>query len=429
METIVALATPPGNSGVAVIRLSGDGCKQILTKIVGEEFEIIPRTMYLKKVKVGQAVDNCLVVFFAAPFSFTGEDVVEIQSHGGYFLAQSIIDECVRLGARPASAGEFSKRAFLNGKMSLDQAEGLMELINAETKLQLELGSKLMDGKLLGFIEQVSGELTDILAEIEAKLDYPEYEYSQAESSNVLLRLKEIKDRIESIVATSQKGQIIKNGIKVALTGAPNVGKSSLLNALTNSNKAIVTEIAGTTRDVVEGEYIYKGIVFKLFDTAGIREGADRVEQIGIERALLAVEDADIVLKIFDSNNSFEVQTSKPVISVANKSDEQKLAGKDIIVSAKTGENIEKLKEMIFDKTVGENLNNGAFYLTNARHTECMVRAAKNLAEAIEVFNNTTFDIVSNIIKQAWHALKEITGETGEEEIVDKIFSKFCLGK
>lgn len=429
METIVSLATPPGNSGVAVIRISGGKSKEILQKLIKENFNFNPRQMYLKKVYAGKVVDTCLVVYFKSPFSFTGEDVAEIQLHGGFLLAQTIIDECIKFGAIPASAGEFSKRAFLNGKLSLDQAEGIMDLINAETKLQAELGSKLLNGKLMEVVTNIANNLTDILAEIEAKLDYPEYEYTQTETTNVLTRLNEILQNLNSFLTTSANGLIIKNGVKVAITGAPNVGKSSLLNALTKTNKAIVTDIAGTTRDIVEGEYVYKGVMFRLFDTAGIRDNADKVEQIGIERALKTVEDADIVLKVFDINNNYQVQTNKPTITIANKSDTKTLTNKDITVSAKTGKNLEALKELIFTKTVGTNLDGNQLYLTNARHIDCIKRAINCLNEVVTIFNETSLDIISNLIKQAWHALCEITGQIGDEEIIDKIFAKFCLGK
>ena len=367
METIVALATPPGNSGVAVIRISGQDAKEILQKMICENLNFTPRMMYLKDVVADNVKDNCLVVYFAAPNSFTGEDVVEIQSHGGYHLAQMIINQCIKYGARPALAGEFSKRAFLNGKMTLDQAEGIMVLINAETVLLASAGSKLLNGRMLEMVQNVSNQLTDILAETEAKLDYPEYEYTQAETTNTLNRLNSIFKEVSNFINTSVHGQVIKNGVKVALTGAPNVGKSSLLNALTETDKAIVTSIAGTTRDVIEGEYIYKGILFRMFDTAGIRESADEVESIGIKRALNVVKDADLVLKVFDGTTNYEVKTTKPTITVGNKSDINKSKDTDIMVSAKTGENIEKLKQLIFEKTVGEEINTNNFYLTDRK--------------------------------------------------------------
>ena len=309
METIVALSTPAGNSGVAVIRISGDNSKNILNKItrINEEFE--PRKMYLRRVYIDDYYDTCLVVYFRAPFSFTGEDVVEIQSHGGYFLAQKIIKECISLGCNLASAGEFSKRAFINGKISVDQAEGIMDLINAETDAQARISSSLMHGMLKERISTYQSTLTDILAETEAKLDYPEYDFEPEQKDTTKQKLQSIIDDLNQLINDSNNGLMIKNGVKVAIVGSPNVGKSSLLNALTNSEKAIVTNIAGTTRDIVEAEYEYKGIIFRLYDTAGIHESDDIVESIGIERAKQAIQDADLVLRVRDDANLCEVET------------------------------------------------------------------------------------------------------------------------
>ncbi len=433
MSTIVALATPAGNSGVAVIRISGEKSKTILQKLIKEDLDFEPRKMYLKNVYVGEIVDTALVVFFSAPNSFTGEDVVEIQSHGGYLLAQKIIDEAISHGATMATPGEFSKRAFINGKLSIDQAEGIMDLINAESELQARLGSSLMQGQLKENINKIQLTLTEVLAEIEAKLDYPEYEYTTAETTNILETLKEIKTKLTSLIDDSKNGSVIKNGIKVAIVGAPNVGKSSLLNALTKSQKAIVTNIAGTTRDIIEADYEYKGIIFKLYDTAGIHESDDEVEKIGISRAKQTLEDCDLVLLVSDENNICDIITDKPSIKIFNKSD--LLNKKDIkssnyiYVSTKTNENIENLKEVIFNKTITFDIKSNQLYITNTRHIECVKNCISRLDNVISTFSTSTMDVISNEIKSAWSYLGEITGTTSNETIIDKIFSKFCLGK
>lgn len=430
METIVALTTPAGNSGVAVIRVSGDKSKEILQKLIREEIEFEPRKMYLKNVYFKDLIDKCLVVFFKNPMSYTGEDVAEIHSHGGYFLAQSIIEEILTLGARLADKGEFSKRAFINGKMSLDQAEGVIDLINAESEMQAKSGSNLLFGKLKDMIIDYQNQITDILAEIEAKLDYPEYEYTENESSNVLNKITEIVKNLEDILSDSKNGLIIKNGVQIAIVGAPNVGKSSLLNAMTKSNKAIVTNIAGTTRDIVEAEYNYKGIIFRLFDTAGIHESDDVVEKIGIERAKQAIENCDLILKISTPDSKCEIETNKPSIDIFNKSDLINERNENYFyISAKNLENIEDLKQLIFDKTVSSNFNSNKLYLTNTRHIEAVRLAVNSLKNAIKIFNETTFDIISSEIKSAWMYLGEISGVVSDEAILDKIFSKFCLGK
>ena len=431
METIVSLATPAGNSGVAVIRVSGEKSKEILQNLIGEKLDFEPRKMYLKNVNIKDFQDQCLVVFFKGPFSFTGEDVVEIQSHGGYFLAQQIIEECLNFGARLADRGEFSKRAFINGKISLDQAEGIIDLINAESEMQAKTSSSLMGGELKNLISTYQEELTNILAEIEAKLDYPEYEYDENESNSVKIRLNTLIENFNNLLRNSDSGLKIKNGVKVAIVGAPNVGKSSLLNALTKSNKAIVTNIAGTTRDVVEAEYEFNGILFRLYDTAGIHESEDIVEKIGIDRALKTLEDCDIVLKVSTINDMCDIETDKPSIEIFNKSDliNEKPDNKYLYVSAETGENINTLKQLIFDKTINTDIKQNKMFLTNTRHIECIKLAKQSLIQAVEMFDFSTFDIISSEIKSAWSYLGEVSGIVSDEAIIDKIFAKFCLGK
>ena len=431
MKTIVSLATPAGNSGVAVIRISGEKSKEILQKLIKQNLDFEPRKMYLKNVYFGDLTDKCLVVFFNNPFSFTGEDVAEIHSHGGYYIAQQIINECVNSGCSLAEAGEFSKRAFINGKMSIDQAEGIMDLINAESEMQAKAGSSLMQGKLKEKIENYQNQLTEILAEIEAKLDYPEYEYTDDETSNIKEKLNNLIQEFSSLINESKSGLMIKNGIKVAIVGAPNVGKSSLLNALTKSEKAIVTNIAGTTRDIVEAEYEFNGIIFRLFDTAGIHESDDIVEKIGIDKALKTLDDADLVLKVSSPDDICEIQTDKPYIEVFNKTDvlKEKKDNKYFYVSATNNKNIDNLKQEIFNKTISGSLKSDKLYLTNTRHIEAVKNAKLALENIANIFDFTTMDIISSEIKTAWNSLGEVSGVTSDEAIIDKIFSKFCLGK
>ena len=431
MKTIVSLATPAGNSGVAVIRISGEKSKEILQKLIKQDLDFEPRKMYLRNVYFGDLIDKCLVVFFNNPMSYTGEDVAEVQSHGGYYIAQQIIQECINLGCSLAEAGEFSKRAFINGKMSIDQAEGIMDLINAESELQAKAGSSLMQGKLKEKIEVYQNQLTDILAEIEAKLDYPEYEYTDDETTNVKEKLNSLINEFSSLIDESKSGLMIKNGIKVAIVGAPNVGKSSLLNSLTKSDKAIVTNIAGTTRDIVEAEYEFNGIIFRLFDTAGIHESDDIVERIGIDKALKTLDDADLVLKVSSPDDICEIQTNKPCIDVFNKTDilKDKIYDKYFYVSATNNENIDNLKQEMFNKTISGSLKSDKLYLTNTRHIDAVKNAKLALENITNIFDFTTMDIVSSEIKTAWNSLGEVSGVTSDEAIIDKIFSKFCLGK
>lgn len=433
-DTIVALATPPGKAGVAVVRISGSKSHDILKTITKNNSDFLPRYMYLKDIYLQDIVDNALVVYFKAPNSYTGEDVAEIQCHGGYFIAQQVISACQKLGARMADPGEYSKRAFLNGKLTFDKAEGIIDIINAESEAQAHAGSVLMQGKLFEIISQLQSELTDILAEIEAKLDYPEYEYSDVENKQVLNRLSAIDNKLAELLSTQISGLKIKNGVKIAIIGAPNAGKSSLLNALTNSDKSIVTDIAGTTRDIVEAEYIFNGIVFRLFDTAGIRESADIVEQIGIDRAKQSIQDADLVLKLIDIVNPEDINIEdKPTIIVYNKVDLSTQPTQDddntIFISAKEGVNISKLKQLIFDKTMAQGYNTSQFYLSNARHIDCVTNAKKSLTNAINTFTSTSLDFVVADIHDCWKHLGEISGVDSNERIIDRIFEKFCLGK
>lgn len=430
MDTIVALATPVGNSGVAVVRVSGDNSLNLLKQITKESANYEPRKMYLKNVYVDDLVDKCLVVYFRAPMSYTGEDVVEVQSHGGYLISKKIIEKFITLGARLASKGEFSKRAFISGKLSLDQAEGIIDLINAESDLQAKSGSDLLMGRLTNQIKTIQDNILDILADIEAKLDYPEYDFLDSEEEKTKASLIRIKQDLSNLLSTSKSGQIIRSGVNVAIVGEPNVGKSSLLNALTNTDKSIVTSVAGTTRDVVEAEYEYKGIIFRLYDTAGIHESNDEVERIGIDRARKILDTSDIVLRITTPNVPIRIETNKPNILVINKSDTTKDLDNNLFyVSAVTGHNIEVLKQKIFDLCVGENLSIDRLYLTNVRHIECVTRAVSSIDLAISSLDNSTLDIVASLIKDSWLALGEITGTESNEDILDRVFSKFCLGK
>lgn len=433
-DTIVAIATPPGKAGVAIVRISGSKSEDILKSITKTSDSLCPRHMYLKNVYLDGFIDNALIVYFKSPNSYTGEDVGEIQCHGGYFVAEEVLKKVLNNDARLAEPGEFSKRAFLNGKLSIDQAEGIMDIINAETKAQASVGSELIKGKLFDKINNIQNKLTDAIAEVEAKLDYPEYDFDEMEENSLKDSLSCIKQELETLINSNIKGNKIKNGVRVAIVGRPNVGKSSLLNALTNSEKAIVTDVAGTTRDIIEGEYVFNGILFRLFDTAGIHESEDVVERIGIERAKDSVKTADIVLKLQEVGESFEIDTfNKPVINVFTKSDLHNLDKENeengICISSVNNTNIEKLKDLIFTKTMQDGYDSSQIYLTNTRHVESLKEALSSLNRAFESLENTTLDFVVSDLNICWHKIGEITGQTSNEEIIDRIFKKFCLGK
>lgn len=433
-NTIVAIATPPGKAGVGIVRVSGEKSIDILRLFTREnEMIFTPRAMFLKMIFLKNISDIALVVYFPAPNSFTGEDVVEIQAHGGYFLLQKIVEQAVEYGAVTAMPGEFSRRAFLNGKMTFDQAEGMIDIINAESTAQARAGSELLKGELAKKIDILQNHLTNMLAEIETKLDYPEYEFSEQEDSDILNNLDNVTCELGNLLSTHKQGFLIKNGVRVAIVGEPNVGKSSLLNAMIDSEKAIVTAIPGTTRDIVEAEYEYKGILFRLFDTAGLRESIDVVEKIGIDRAKEKIKDCDIVLAVseFDKDINFDLFTDAPVLYIKNKIDlsSQKEYKNAIGISAKDKTNIDILKQKIFDLVMTGGYDGNAFYLTNLRHIDCVQNALECLQNAKQNFKNTTLDFVVFDVKLAWDYLGQISGKSSSEDIIDRIFSKFCLGK
>ncbi|MBQ3214111.1 MAG: tRNA uridine-5-carboxymethylaminomethyl(34) synthesis GTPase MnmE [Clostridia bacterium] len=442
-DTIVAQATPNGKSGISIVRISGkkslDIARQIFLRFK-DVSNIQPNYMYLGKINLGDVEDKGFCVYFKAPNSFTGEDVVEFQCHGGLVVAQKIIEQVLSCGGRLATAGEFSKRAFLNGKMSLDQAEGVVDTINAETENQLKASNELTNGNLFKLVTSFQEKLTDILSEIEVNLDYPEHDIEYETKESIKNRLQNLLVQVEELLQTEQKGKLINKGISIAIVGKTNVGKSSLLNALLNYEQAIVTDIEGTTRDVVSGSIEYKGFIFNFYDTAGIRETEDKIESIGIEKAKKILENSDIVLLVLDSSRdltkqdkeNLELIKNKKSIVVLNKSDlpaKFVYNGESIKISAKQKINTEELKQKIYDLSL-DGLNSGSqIVLTNARHIEVLKQAKQIIVNTIESISDLPLDCSALDIKTIWEKLGEITGNTATEDIIDKIFSKFCLGK
>ena len=455
MESIVAIASGNTNAGVCIIRISGENAFEIAQKCLVEKniSKMEERKMYLCNLNFSSVQDKGLVVKFVAPFSFTGENIVELHLHGGQKLAQCAVDYLVSSGARIATAGEFTKRAFLNGKISLESAESIIELINSESQAELNASSNIMIGKLKEQILEVQNSLTNVIAEIEVALDYPEEDIDFKTEKDVLEALNNAEKSIQELIDSSKTGQIIKNGIQVAIIGKPNVGKSSLLNAMLNFEKAIVTNIEGTTRDVIEGTYEFRGVKFSLFDTAGIRESNNEVERIGISKSKQILEMSDVILLLIDSSQELTKEdkdvidltksyANKPLILIENKVDllsSQKRINKEMFadfknfeimqISAKANKNIETLKEKIFNLVINNGINPNSLYVTNARHLECLNNAIKYIKIAKNNVGNISLDCVSIDIKNAWNFLGEITGKYVTDEVVDAIFSKFCLGK
>lgn len=431
---ISAISTASGAGGVAIVRLSGNGALAIaekmftpLGKTAVNKFQ--PNMMYVGNIDGGEFQDLGMCVYFKAPKSFTGEDVVEFHCHGGIQLTRAIFTKTLSLGARAAERGEFTKRAFINGKLSLSSAEGMIDMINAESSAALRAGSMLYGEKLSSEIKALQSELTDILAKIAVDIDYPE-EMEEDNTQNIANEIKAFSQKLSKLASQYSSGKKIKDGVTVAICGIPNTGKSSLLNALLGYDKAIVSSEEGTTRDAVEGELFIDGVKYNLIDTAGIRSKAGEVESIGIERAKKIVVSADIILSVTDGRGEAEIPPHNgTLIKVFNKADIKKPVGNyDIAVSATTGSGVDSLKEIIAKKALGDTALDKV-YIIEERHYFALLRAEKSLQSAIENISKFTLDLLAIDLKDAWDALGEITGETANEEIISTVFAKFCVGK
>ena len=419
--------------------MSGKDVLNIALKIFHcKEKNIKPRYMYFGKLEVEKEVfEECLMVYFKAPFSYTGEDVVEFQIHGGVLLAQKVVERCLENGCRMAEAGEFSKRAFLNGKITLDKAEAIIGEINAESEGELNSSLKITNGKLGKMVEDEQKTLSELLAEIEVSFDYPENDYEEIVKDKVFEKVKEIKTKNQNLIEVSNSGKYLKNGINVALVGRANVGKSSVLNALLGEERAIVTNIEGTTRDSLTESFFHNGVKINLIDTAGIRETNDVVEKLGIEKSLESIKKADIVLFIHDASQKESEEEkeiakklkNKKVINVVNKIDKKRILAKlkdEVEISALEEKNIHLLKDKIVSEVISVDLN--TFVLTNERHIQ-ILKNAELIMEEVLSLKAESLDVIAMLLKKVWVELGKITGNTENEDIISLIFSKFCLGK
>ena len=443
-DSIVAISTPIGNGGISIVRLSGNTCFSIADKIFTSKkqqpssFE--DRKLYLGTITTSQFKEKALCVIFKAPNSYTGENMVEFQCHGGVKIAQGILRECLQNGARMAKNGEFSMRAFLNGKMTLEETEGMIDMIQAKSDAEVRAGYALLNGELSKKTTVMQNELTDILADIEVSFDYPEQDMEYTTAQKTKQRLQQIVKDITSLLQTARQGKIIKHGIQTLIVGKPNVGKSSLLNALLGEEKAIVTSIAGTTRDIVEDSYEYKGLRVELIDTAGIHETEDVVEKLGIDKAKKYINQADIILFVLDMSVPYtkkdeaiyQLIQNKKYIVVKNKQDAKiwdKNFTHQVEISALTKQGINELKEKIYTYAQDTSVSQNEIILTNERHIACLQQAKQNIENALQTIDEISLDAISVDLHLAWEALGEITGTTANEEIITAIFSKYCLGK
>ena len=439
-ETIVALATPPLKSALAIIRVSGDDCFDVVSKCFSKNIRSIDKRTLL----TGEIVDNDIVIdqvvvaVYKGPKSFTGEDLVEIICHGSMLIANQIIECLIKNGARLAINGEYSSRAFLHGKIDLIQAESINDVINATTKEAKQLSIQSLKGEVSKLVLPIKTAIADLISLIEVNIDFPEYEDIEVANKQMIVdKINSVIPNIDKLVADGQKAKIIKDGIKVAIVGKPNVGKSSLLNALVGEEKAIVTDIAGTTRDIVEGEVNLNGVVLHLLDTAGIRDVDDKVESIGVGRAKKSIDEAELVIVVLDGSQELEDEDNeilqltegKNRIIVFNKNDIIDTRVEGIKISA-LNKDIKPLVEEIY-RVVG--LDEQSFKqpaLNNARQLGLLEKTKEALLKAkTDAENDLTVDLISISLMEAYTAILEILGEANQIDLSKEIFSRFCVGK
>ena len=457
MNTIAAISTATGTGGIGIIRMSGSKCFEILEKIFVpvNKYDIkdVPgytiRFGYIIDKEKNEKIDEVLVSFFKNPKSYTEEDMCEINSHGGMVIERKILELCIKNGADIAEPGEFTKRAFLNGRIDLTQAESVIDIINSKTDNEAKASVNQLQGALSQKIVSIKKKILDIMADIEASIDYPEYDIEELGDNELIRRLKYIGDDLQELKNSFNTGKILREGIKTIIIGKPNAGKSSLLNAMLNEERAIVSDIPGTTRDTIEEFIMIQGIPLKLIDTAGIRNTNDKIEEIGVKKALKLAEDADLIISIFDGSSELEKEDyeildlikDKKAIILNNKIDLQnskinalnfKKYNKEVIdISVKEKIGLNRLYDEIVKMFCIKDITvNDGVIITNIRHKNQIEKALKSLEDAIKSVNdNMPVDISSVYIKQMITELNIITGEDVSEDIINEIFSKFCLGK
>lgn len=454
MSTIVAISTAPGIGGIGIIRMSGEQCFDILDKIFKQKKYQKIEEIKGYSIKYGfimeeeTIIDEVLVSYFKAPKSYTAENMCEINSHGGIVIMNKILDLCLRNGAELAEPGEFTKRAFLNGRLDLSQAEAVIDIINSKTEREAKVSIDQLEGNLSEKIEKIRRIVISVMADIEATIDYPEYDLEEVTNNKISNILDEVDELLNSLEKSFYNGKILREGINTAIIGRPNAGKSSLLNIILNEERAIVTDIEGTTRDTIEEFISIEGVPLKIIDTAGIRKANDEVEKIGVNKAKEIAQKSDIIIAIFDSNKKLneedkeilDLLENRNAIILLNKIDlDRKIDIKEIEkykkpiveISTKTREGLDKLYNEISKMfKLNEIAIDGETIVSNERHKNIIINSRKNLDKARETIkNNMPIDIISTYLKEIIEELGKITGETVTEDVISEIFSKFCLGK
>lgn len=455
-DTIAAIATAPGEGGIGVVRISGEKSKEILEKIFlkkNSEKDLVPRMMHYGFVRnnfSGELIDEVMAVYFKAPYSYTAEDVVEIQCHGSMVSLRKILSLVLKNGARIAESGEFTKRAFLNGRLDLSQAEAVIDLIRAKSDKSFDVALNQLEGNFSKEIRKIRAELMNSLVNITVNIDYPDEDIEQLTFENLVSDLTSVRVKVEKMLQTSNTGRIMSEGLKISIIGKPNVGKSSLMNALLKETRAIVTSVPGTTRDTIEEMLTIRGIPVKLTDTAGIRQTEDIIEKIGIEKSKEAFNNADLIIFMADRSRVLDEEDfsilshigEKKAIVILNKTDLpkafdeteiEKLLPKACIIEASVanGEGIEELENVVENLVYGgEVKQSDSMMVTNVRHKNLLEEADSSLADAIEMAKACQpLELLEIDASRAYECLGAIIGEAVEEDIINEVFARFCLGK
>ncbi len=457
-DTIAAIATAPGIGGIGIIRVSGPEACDVVNRIFHSK-QSIPlgerqtRTIHYGHIvhpKTGKTLDEVIVVLMKGPHSYTAEDVVEIQCHGGFVSVREILKVLLSEGVRQAEEGEFTKRAFLNGRIDLTQAEAIIDIIDAKTEQSLEVAVNQLDGTLSKYIRSLRDELIAMIAHLEVTIDYPEEDIEEVSAQEVRTGLEPILEKMDNLLATAQRGKLLRDGVMVSIIGRPNAGKSSLMNALLREDRAIVTNIPGTTRDSIEEFLTIQGIPVRLIDTAGIRETEDIVESMGVEKARQYLDKADVVVLVIDGSKPLEPEeqellqliTNRPSIIFLNKADQTQYVSKEevaalgtfteiVTISAAQGEGMDEMAKVITSLVQGGSVQaSHEAMLSNVRHITLMEQAKVNLDQSIlAIDSGMPIDLIVTDIRAAWELLGDITGESLRESMVDELFKRFCLGK
>lgn len=457
-DTIAAISTPPGEGGIGIVRISGEEALEIADRVYQMGRKTLSdqqsHTIHYGQVinpRTDEQIDEVMVTVMRAPKTYTREDIVEINTHGGVMATNKVLQTVLHNGARLAEPGEFTKRAFLNGRIDLSQAEAVMDVIRAKTDRAMHMAVTQLDGNLSNLIKNLRQEILQTLAQVEVNIDYPEYDDVEEMTSQLLIeKAKQVKAQVEALLETASQGKILREGLATAIIGRPNVGKSSLLNELLKEEKAIVTEIAGTTRDVIEEYVSVKGVPLRLIDTAGIRETEDIVEKIGVERSRKALNEADLVLLVFNQSepltqedkvliqateehhrliilNKMDLKNELDLTELQALVDLESIVGTSIVTQEGLNDLESKIADLFFSGNTGER---DATYVSNVRHIALLNNAVDALNEVIEgIEMDMPVDLVQIDMTRAWDLLGEITGDSVQDELITQLFSQFCLGK